>query len=99
MLMTLVKKELLDNMLSFRFIITLLLCLILLPLGTYVSIQDYSRSLTDYQESQRLYRESMQGMRNAIEVDAKGLRPPSPFSIFASGLERFLPNEILSSRQ
>ena len=98
MIKTIIKKELLDNLLSFRFFITLLLCIVLIPLGIYVSIKEYQNSLNDYQQSMNLYRESIQGKKNAIEVEAKGLRPPSPFSIFAGGLDKFLPNEIVSTR-
>jgi len=98
MIRTIIKKELLDNLLSFRFIITLLLCVVLIPLGIYVSIKEYQNGMNDYQQSMNLYRESIQGMKNAIDVEAKGLRPPSPFSIFAGGLDKFLPNEILSTR-
>lgn len=98
MLSTLIKKELLDNLLSFRFIITLLLCLVLIPLGIFVSIKEYENARADYQQSLGLVRDASQGMRNAIDVEAKGLRPPSPFSIFAEGLDKVLPNEILSTR-
>ena len=79
MLSTLIKKELLDNLLSFRFIITLLLCLVLIPLGIFVSIKEYENARADYQQSLGLVRDASQGMRNAIDVEAKGLRPPSPF--------------------
>ncbi len=98
MIKTIVQKEFLENLLSFRFFITLILCIILIPLGIYVSTKEYENSQQDYQQSLSLYRESMQGMRNAIDIDARGLRPPSPFSIFAGGLEKSLPNEIISSR-
>jgi len=98
MLNVLIKKELLENMLSFRFLITLLLCVVLIPLGIYVSSQEYKNSLDDYQQSLNLYQKSITGMKNALKVDAKGLRPPSPFSIFAGGLDKSLPNEILSTR-
>jgi len=99
MLRNIIKKELLDNLLSFRFFITLLLCVVLIPLGIFVGTKAYKNSLNDYQQSMNLYRESIQGMKNAIDVEAKGLRPPSPFSIFAGGLDKSLPNEIVSTRK
>jgi len=98
MLKILIKKELLENMLSFRFLITLLLCVVLIPLGIFVSSKQYENSRNDYQQSLTLYQQSMQGMKNAVNVEAKGMRPPSPFSIFAGGLDKSLPNEIVSSR-
>ncbi|MBN2415087.1 ABC transporter permease subunit [bacterium] len=99
MLGTLIRKELLEHMLSLRFLITLALCVVLIPLGIFVSIKEYENSLHDYQESQQLYLQSLQGMKNAIGVEAKGLRPPSPFSIFAGGLDKSLPNEVVSTRK
>jgi len=99
MLVNIIKKELLDNLLSFRFLITLLLCIVLISLGIFVSTKAYKNSLNDYQQSLALYRESIQGQKNAIGVVAKGLRPPSPFSIFAGGLDKSLPNEIISTRK
>jgi ABC-type transport system involved in multi-copper enzyme maturation permease subunit len=98
MIKTIILKELRNNLLSFRFLITILLCVTLIPLGVYVSIQEYKNNVADYQQAQSLYQESIQGIKNALDVTAKGLRPPSPFSIFANGLDKYLPNEIVTSR-
>jgi len=98
MIKTIIQKEMLDNMLSLRFMITLVLCLVLIPLSIFVSARQYEKSLQDYNQSVSLYRESMHGMRNAVDVEVRGIRPPSPFSIFAGGLEKTLPNEFVSTR-
>jgi len=99
MIRYIMKKELLDNLLSFRFYITVLLCVILIPLGIFVGLKEYENRLADYNQSLSLYRDGMQGTLNPQEVKAKGLRPPSPFSIFSDGLDRFLPNEVISTRR
>lgn len=98
MLGTLIKKELLDNMLSLRFIITLLLCVLLIPIGIYVGAQEYQSRVANYRQSLALYQDSMQGTLNPQEVEAKGLRPPTPFSIFADGMDRSIPDELTSTR-
>ena len=98
MLITLIKKELLDNLLSLRFFITLLLCVLLIPLGVYVGSKEYKNRLDAFQQGVALYQDSMQGTLNPQEVEAKGLRPPSPFSIFADGLDRTTPDQLISTR-
>lgn len=61
MLRTLIKKEILEAFLSLRFLIATLLCLVLIPLGTYVNSKDYEQRLADYQEAVRLYQQRVQG--------------------------------------
>jgi len=98
MLKTLIKKELLDNLLSLRFFITLLLCVLLIPIGIYVGAQAYQSRVENYRQGLALYQDSMQGTLNPQQVEAKGLRPPSPFSIFADGMDRSIPDEFISTR-
>lgn len=97
MLKNLVKKEILEAILSFRFLIATLLCLVLIPLGMYVNLKEYEKRLADYQESVRLYEERAKGNINS-EFTAEGYRPPSLLSIFSVGLEYFLPNKIATAR-
>lgn len=48
MLMTIIKKEILTNLLSFRFAISLLLCIILMTVSAYVLKNDYKQELNNY---------------------------------------------------
>ena len=43
MLLTIIKKELLANLLSFRFAVSLLLCMILMTVSAYVLKDDYKQ--------------------------------------------------------
>jgi ABC-type transport system involved in multi-copper enzyme maturation permease subunit len=97
MLRTLVKKEILEAILSFRFLIATLLCLFLIPLGMYVNLKEYEKRLADYQESVRLYQERSKGNIGS-EFHAEGYRPPSLLSVFSVGLEYFLPNKMTTAR-
>jgi len=90
----LVKKEITDDL---RFVITALLCMVLIPLGMYVSRRDYERRLGAYQREYQQYRQHY-GTSPEIYVEAQGLRAPSALSIFSSGIDPFLPDKMLTER-
>lgn len=93
MFKTLFLKEILDNITSRRFFIVCLLCLIIIPLGTYVSTKDYQSRLHNYQESVRIYEDSQKRIQDILfKGGAKGFRPPSRLSFLSLGLEFILPN-------
>jgi ABC-type transport system involved in multi-copper enzyme maturation permease subunit len=93
----LVKKEITDAILDLRFVITALLCMVLIPLGMYVSRRDYERRLDAYQREYQEYRQRY-ATGPDIRVEAQGLRPPSVLSIFGSGLDPFLPDKMTTAR-
>lgn len=103
MLTTIIKKEILEAIFSLRFLIATLLCLVLIPLGMYVNLKEYEQRLADYQEAVRLYEQRLEGdkeRKNLLAMfQAEGYRPPSVLSIFSIGLEYFLPNKVLTSRE
>ena len=55
MLKTLIKKEITETILDLRFVIATLLCVVLIPLGMYVSLKDYEQRLREYQTSIQQY--------------------------------------------
>jgi ABC-type transport system involved in multi-copper enzyme maturation permease subunit len=97
MLKTLIRKEITETILDLRFWIVTALFLILIPLGMYVSRKDYERRLANYQQEHRMYREHY-GKRVGPSVEAQGFRPPSVLSIFAMGLDPFMPDKAITSR-
>ena len=97
MLTTIIKKEILEAMTSLRFLIAMLLCLVLIPLGIYVNLKEYEQRRADHQESVQLCQERAKG-RISPNLSAEGYRPPSVLSIFSVGLEYFLPNKVATSR-
>ena len=97
MLATIIRKEILEAALSLRFLIAMLLCLVLIPLGTYVNLKEYEQRRSDHQESTQLYQQRSKG-NISHNFPAEGYRPPSVLSIFATGLEYFLPNKVVTSR-
>ena len=97
MLKTLIRKEITETILDLRFWIVTALFLILIPLGMYVSRKDYERRLANYQQEHQMYRQHY-GKDTGPDVEAQGFRPPSTLSIFALGLDPFMPDKAITSR-
>jgi ABC-type transport system involved in multi-copper enzyme maturation permease subunit len=97
MLKTLIRKEITETILDLRFWIVTVLFLILIPLGMYVSRIDYERRLANYQQEHQMYRQHY-GRDVGPYVEAQGFRPPSVLSIFALGLDPFMPDKAITSR-
>jgi len=100
MFKTLIKKEIIETILDLRFIIVTLLCVVLIPLGTYISRRDYERRLTDYHRTKEMYRQSNTKRLKPFDFSLvmEGYRPPSPLSVFACGIEPFMPDKVLTAR-
>jgi ABC-type transport system involved in multi-copper enzyme maturation permease subunit len=97
MLKTLIRKEITETILDLRFWIVTALFLILIPLGMYVSRKDYESRLANYQQEYQMYRQHY-GKDVGPDVEAQGFRPPSMLSIFALGLDPFMPDKAITSR-
>jgi ABC-type transport system involved in multi-copper enzyme maturation permease subunit len=95
MLKTIVRKELLENIHSYRFPLFALICVVLIPLSMFVNNAQYAKRLRDYSEQVRLANEAFSGLKiqdvMAGRVAIKGFRPPAQLSIFAQGYETALP--------
>ena len=97
MLGILIKKEIAETILDFRFVIVTLLCVVLIPLGMYVSRKNYEQRMAEYQREHQMYRQHY-GKNVSYKVQAQGFKPPSVLSIFALGLDSFLPDKVITSR-
>jgi len=93
MFKVLLLKEIQDSINNYKFLITLLLCLFLIPLGTFVSLRDYEQRLADYRQAVSIYQENSKGKVDWY-FSARGFRPPSALSFLASGLEDRLPTYV-----
>jgi len=83
MFRTIFNKEILENITSSRFLTVLILCLIIIPLGVYVSTRDFQTRQQSYQESVNLYEESHKLPTDLLYRGAKAYRPPSPLSFLS----------------
>ena len=94
MMLTLIGRELLDNLMTFRFAAAVFITLLLVVANTVVLIKDYERRLASYNieiERSRHYLEEGKTYSVAqMTVD----RPPNPLSLFNAGLDKRLGNEI-----
>ena len=101
MFLTLIRRELLDNLMTFRFAAAVVIMLLLVVANTVVLIKDYEGRLADYNTAVKNHRQELRlenktysdGMLShwgTIILD----RPPNPLSIFNTGLDKRLGNEI-----
>ena len=103
MLMTLIQKEMMHHILSVRFVMLLLMCLLLVPLTLSINHQNYRKNLLDYQESvklsnieEKIINPSME-LAPELEVSKLFLKP-TPLSVFANGLGDALPSYLGMTR-
>ena len=97
MFAALIKKEIVSTILDLRFVIASLLFLVLIPLGMYVSRKDYEQRLVNYRQEHRMYRQEYE-KKVSSNVEVRGFRPPSMLSVFASGLDHYIPDKVITSR-
>ena len=94
MLITMIRRELLDNLMTFRFATAVFITLLLVVANTMVLIKDYERHLASYSTAvkthQRELREKKTYSVGTLYVD----RPPNPLRIFSVGLDKQLGNKI-----
>lgn len=101
MLLVLVKKEILNNLLSFRFAVTFLLLFLLLGGSVLMMALNYEKQVRDYTNAVTAYRERVEQMRDSEEFEIFGVtnrRKPNALSIFAMGLEPDLSRAVTISQ-
>jgi len=95
MLKTIIKKEVLETIFSYRFPLFAVICLLLIPLGMTVNQANYAKRVRDYSEQVRLADEAAAALKlqdvMAGTVTIRGFRTPAPLSVFTQGFESTLP--------
>ena len=94
MLITLIRRELLDNLMTFRFAVAVLIMLLLVVANTAVLIKDYERRLAAYNTALKTEDRRSQELKTYSGGRLNVARPPNPLSIFNVGLDKRLGNEI-----
>ena len=96
MFLTLVWRELLSNLMTFRFVVAMIVTLLLVVANTVVLIADYERRLASYNTAVQQHAQQISEAETYSEVEGKIRvdRPPNPLSIFNAGLDRRLGNSI-----
>jgi ABC-type transport system involved in multi-copper enzyme maturation permease subunit len=95
MFKTIIKKEVLETIFSYRFPLFAVICLLLIPLGMTVNQASYAKRVRDWSEQVRLADEAASALKiqdvMAGTVAIKGFRRPAPLSVFTQGFESALP--------
>ena len=96
MFLILIRRELLANLMTFRFLVAMIVTLSLVVANTVVLIADYERRLISYNTAvkQHSQKGSRPGTYSYMEGQILVDRPPNPLSIFNAGLDRRLGNSI-----
>jgi ABC-type transport system involved in multi-copper enzyme maturation permease subunit len=98
-----IQKEIMQHILSIRFVALLLMCLLLIPLTLSINYRNYRQNLVDYQEAVKLanIEEKTVNPKMPLEPEveiSKLFLKPIPLSVFANGLEDALPSYLGMTR-
>ena len=94
MITTLIRRELLDNLMTFRFAAAVFIMLLLVVANTAVLIKDYERRLAAYNTAIKTERQQLQERKTYSSGALDIARPPNPLSIFNVGLDKRLGNKM-----
>ena len=101
MLALLIAKELRSHLLSYRFVLTLLLFFVLIVSSVEMLALNYDRQATNYAETKRSQEEALKEATDFRSLQWRGIKvekPPNPMSVFAMGLEREMSRSVKVSR-
>ena len=94
MLATLIRRELLDNLMTFRFAAAVFITLLLVVANTAVLIKDYERRLADYNTAVKTHQRQLQERKTYSASKLFVDRPPNPLSLFNAGMDKQLGNQV-----
>jgi ABC-type transport system involved in multi-copper enzyme maturation permease subunit len=87
MLWIIVHKELLNNIISMKFLIGFIACLIFIPLGAYTVTEDYQKRMDKYYAAQKEHFENLKEATVYSHLRPTVDRKPERLSIFSQGMK------------
>lgn len=90
MLFHLIRKELLEQLLSLRFAMACIICLVITLSSATVLTKDYTEALDDYQTNVVMHDNELESSGNVWGRGVVVDRPPNVLQIFVRGIEREL---------
>ena len=93
-MLTLIRRELLDNLMTFRFAAAVFITMFLVVANTFVLIKDYERRLADYNTAVKTHERQMLERKTYSASKVLVDRPPNPLSLFNVGLDKQLGNQV-----
>jgi ABC-type transport system involved in multi-copper enzyme maturation permease subunit len=94
MVKTVIKREFLDNILSFKFMACVLVALVLTLISTLVLTSDYRDRLEDYNKGLSIAKEKLKNIYVYSQLEVGIFKGPSPLSILVSGIENRTGNYV-----
>ena len=94
MFWVLLKREILGHLITFRFAITVITCLLLVATTMFIRINDYEQRLASYNAARDAHRDELLSTRTYSFLMPKVDRPPNPLSIFNAGMDSRLGNTL-----
>ena len=94
MFWVLLKREILAHLITFRFAITMITCLLLVATTLFIKIEDYEQRLASYNTARDTHRDELLSTRTYSFLMPKVDRPPNPLSIFNAGMDNRLGNTL-----
>ena len=94
MLTTLIRRELLDNLMTFRFGTAVFIMLLLVVANITVLLKDYEQRVANYNTAVKTNQQNLWEAKTYSEDVLFVERPPNPLSLFNVGLDKRLGNQI-----
>lgn len=94
MLLTLIRKEVHQNILSFRFVIGAVITLTLVALASFIASQDYNLRLGTYQAKVTERQNQLRQVQVYSRLQPTITRPPEPLSILDQGYDARLGTDV-----
>jgi ABC-type transport system involved in multi-copper enzyme maturation permease subunit len=88
------RKEIAENIHNYRFLLALVLCLVIIPLGFTVSQKDYADRRQVCDETVREYEQTHATVVDLMRSGGTAFRPPSPLALLSGGVEAVLPTSV-----
>ena len=94
MFLVLLRREILAHLITFRFAITVITCLLLVATTMFIRINDYEQRLASYNAARDAHRDELLSTRTYSFLMPKIDRQPNPLSIFNAGMDSRLGNTL-----
>ncbi len=94
MFLVLLRREMLAHLITLRFAITVVVCLLLVATTTFIRIDDYGQRLANYNTARDAHRDELLSTRTYSFLKPNVERPPNPLSIFNTGMDSRLGNTL-----
>jgi ABC-type transport system involved in multi-copper enzyme maturation permease subunit len=94
MVFQIAKKDFLNNLLSARFVIGFVLCLVLIPFSILINISNYRGRVAQYRIDHDAAEKDVKEVRVYSKLRPEIVLPPEPLSVFSKGISDQVGNRV-----